>query len=67
MIEPRVALLVKESVASSRRSSSGWMLESICRLSFRVGRRHPVAIKALYGIPSITRVLALRHQTGAQY
>ena len=42
MVGPRVALLAKESVAPSRRSSAGCMLESIGRLSIGVRRRHPV-------------------------
>ena len=65
MVGPRVALLAKESVAACQRSSAGWMPESISRLSIGVGRRHPVH-KASYRTPSITRVLALRHQIGAQ-
>ena len=68
MVGSRVTLLAKESVGSSRRSSAGWMLESICRLSIGVERRHPVAIsKASYRTPSTTRVLALRHSIGAKY
>ena len=68
MVGPRVALLAKESVAPSRRRSAGWMLESICSLSIGVGCRHPVTMsKASYRTPSIMRVLALRHQIGAQY
>ena len=67
MVGPRVALLAKESVAACQRSSAGWMPESISRLSIGVGRRHPVTMrKASYRTPSITRVLALRHQIGAQ-
>ena len=66
MVGPRVAPLAKESVASSRRSSAGWMLESIRRLSIGVGRRRPVS-KASYKTPSITQVLVLRHQAGSQY
>ena len=54
MVGPRVPLLAKESVASSRRNSAGWMPESIGRLSIGVGRRHPVTMrKASYRTPSI--------------
>ena len=63
--DPRWA---KESIASIRRSSTGWMAESIGRWSVGVGRRHPVTMrKALFKTVSMRRVWALRHQTGAQY
>ena len=68
MVGLRVALRAKGSVAFSRRSSAGWMLESICWLSIGVGRGHPVSMsKASYRKPPTTRVLMLPHQTGAQY
>ena len=58
----------KDSVAPLRRSSAGWMLARMRRLSACVGRRHPVAIrKASLMAGSIKRVWALRHQAGAQY
>ena len=37
--------LAKESVASWRRSSAGWMSERIGRLSVGMGRRHPVRMR----------------------
>ena len=40
MIGPGIALLAKENVGPSRRSSAGWMLENIGRLAIGVGRRH---------------------------
>ena len=63
--DPRWA---KESIAPIRRSSDGWMSESIRRLSVGVGRRHPVTMrKASFKTLSMRRVWALRHQTDAQY
>ena len=60
MMEPRVGLLVKKSVAASQRSSAGCTPEGTGRFSIRVGRRHPVTMrKASYGTQSITQVLAL--------
>ena len=51
MFESRVALLAKKSVAASQRSSTGWMPESIGRLSIGVERRHPVTMrKASYSL-----------------
>ena len=56
-----MAQRARDSVASLRRSSVGWM-------SAAVGRRHPVTIrKASLMAGSVRQVWALRHQTGAQY
>jgi len=58
----------RDSVAPLRRSSAGWMPAWVGRLSAGVGRRHPVTIrKASLMARSMRRILALRHQTGAQY
>ena len=60
--------LAKESVASWRRISSGWMSERTGRLSVGVKRRHPVTMrKASLRTLSMRRVCALQHQAGAQY
>jgi len=57
-----------DSVTLMRRSSAGWMPARMGRLHAGVGRRHPVTIrKASLMAGSISRVSALRHQTGAQY
>ena len=60
--------IAKESVASWRQSSAGWMPERTGRLSVEVGRRHPVTVrKASLRTLSMKRVCALRRQAGAQY
>jgi len=63
-----MARCVRDSVATLRRSSAGWMHARIGRLSTGVGRRHLVTIrKASLMAGSIRRVWALRHQAEAQY
>ena len=58
----------RDSVASLRRSSAGWMPVRMGRLFASVGRGHPVAIcKASLMAWSVKRVWSLRNQTGAQY
>ena len=58
----------RDSVVPLRRTSAGWMLARIGRLSAGVGRRYPVTIrKASLIAGSMRRVWALQHQTGAQY
>ena len=60
--------LAKESVASWRRSSAGWMPGKTERSFVGVGRKHPVTMhKASLKTLSMRRVCALRHQAGAQY
>ena len=63
MVGPRIALLAKESVAPSSRSSAGWMPESMGKWSIGVKRRLSATMrKASY------RTLSMRRdQTGAQY
>ena len=54
--------LTKDSVATWRRSSAGWMPERTGRLSVGVGRRHPVTMrKRSLRALSMRRVSALRH------
>jgi len=63
-----IARRPRDSVATLRRSSAGWMAARVGRLSAGVGRMHPVTIrKASLMAGSMRRVWALRHQTGAQY
>ena len=63
-----IARRPSNSVDPLRRSSSGWMLARIGRLSTGVGRRHPVTLRnASLMVRSMRREWALRHQTGAQY
>ena len=38
-------MLAKESVAPSRRSSAGWMTESMGKWFIVVGRRHPMTLR----------------------
>ena len=58
----------RHSVAPLRRSSAGWMLARIGRLSSGVGRKHPVTIcQASLMVGSMRRVWALWYQTGTQY
>jgi len=58
----------RDSVAPLWRSSAGWMLARMGRLSADVGRSHPVTIhKMSLMAGSARRVWALRHQTGVQY
>ena len=57
-----------DSVAPLRRSSAGWMLARVGRLSDGARRRRPVTIrKASLMAESMRRVWALRHQASAQY
>ena len=59
--------LAKESVATWRRSSAGWVPERTGRLSVGVRRRHPVTIrKESLRTLSKRRVCALGYQAGAQ-
>ena len=68
MVRVQVCSVSQGSVVRSRRISAGWMFESIDSGSIGLGRRHPETMrKASYTTPSIKRVGALRHQTGAQY
>jgi len=63
-----MARRARDTVAPLRRSLAGWIPVSIGRLSAGVGRRHPGTIrKASLMVGSMSRVWALRHQTGAQY
>jgi len=63
-----MARRARDSVVPMRRSSAGWMLARIGRLSAGVGRRHPVTIgKESLMAESMRWVWAQRHQTGAQY
>ena len=58
----------RDSAVSLRRSSAGGIPVRIGRLSAGLGRRHPVTIRKASLMPGLTRrVLALWHQTGAQY
>jgi len=58
-----MARRARDSVATLRRSSAGWMPARMGRLSAGVGRKHPVTIcKALLMAGSMRW-----HQTGAQY
>ena len=60
-----IARRARDSVASLRRSSAGWMSASMGRLSSGVGRRHPVTIrKASLMAGSIRQVWVLWHQAG---
>jgi len=59
---------VLKTVAPLRRSSAGWMLARVGRLSAGVARRRPVTIrKASLMAESMRQVWALRHQASAQY
>jgi len=64
-----VAQHARDNVVPLRQSSAaGCMPARIGRLSVGAGRRHPVTIrKASLMAGSMRRVLALRHQAGAQY